>query len=206
MHPVLWLLLAPFLILLPGGCANFPGQSAGKPMQTYMLAPAPAVPAPSPTTATGPVLLVSTPQAEAGYDSRRMAYTERPFELRYFANNAWADDPARMLEPLLVRRLEALGRYRAVITPGAGADAELRLDTWLEALIQEFQVTPAQVRIVLRVQLTDLAGRRILASERIEATAPTPSADPYGGVIAANRALKRALDRVAELCAGATGE
>jgi cholesterol transport system auxiliary component len=206
MHPVRWLLLAPFIILLPGGCANFPGQSAGKPMQTYMLAPAPAVPAPSPTTATGPVLLVSTPQAEAGYDGRRMAYTERPFELRYFASNSWADDPARMLEPLLVRRLEALGKYRAVITPGAGADAGLRLDTWLEALVQEFQVTPAQVRIVLRVQLTDLAGRRILASERIETTAPTPSADPYGGVIAANRALEQALDRVADICAGATGE
>jgi cholesterol transport system auxiliary component len=204
MHPVRWLLPALFLILALGGCANFPGQNAGKPVQTYMLAP--ELPAPTPAPATGPVLLVSTPRAEAGYDSRRMAYTERPFELRYFARNSWADDPARMLEPLVVRRLEALGSYRAVITPGAGADAGQRLDTWLEALVQEFQVTPARVRIVLRMQLTDLDGRQILASERIVTTAPMPSADPYGGVIAANRALEQALDRVADICAGATGE
>jgi cholesterol transport system auxiliary component len=34
---------------------------------------------------------------------------------------------------------------------------------------------------------------------------PAPSDDPYGGVVAANRALGRLLGRLGELCATAPG-
>ena len=53
----------------------------------------------------GPVLLVSPPQAEPGFETQRMAYVRRPYQLEYYAVNQWADTPARMLAPLMVHAL-----------------------------------------------------------------------------------------------------
>jgi cholesterol transport system auxiliary component len=47
-----------------------------------------------------------------------------------------------------------------------------------------------------------LAGleQRVVASAAFEAVEGAPSDDPYGGVIAANRAVDRVLDEVAVWC------
>jgi cholesterol transport system auxiliary component len=53
----------------------------------------------------------------------------------------------------------------------------------------------------VRAQLIDVGARRVLASAEFDETEVAPSDDPYGGVIAANRALGRLLERLAEFCA-----
>jgi cholesterol transport system auxiliary component len=109
-----------------------------------------------------------------------------------------------MLAPLLARALEASGRFRAVTqAPGAVA-ADVRLDTELVRLRQDFGQRPSRVALALRVQLVDLATGRVSAAAELEEFEDAATEDAYGGVVAANRALQRILGRVADFCANAS--
>ena len=166
---------------------------------TYVLEAMPAAGAPRPKRDL--VLELSVPRARPGFDTPLMAYTQRTNALEYFAKNRWADTPARMLAPLLVQALDHSGGFRAVVQAPSLAAAELRLDTELVRLQQDFSARPSRVRFTVRAQLIDVGARRVLASAEFDETEVAPSDDPYGGVIAANRALGRLLERLAEFCA-----
>jgi cholesterol transport system auxiliary component len=87
-----------------------------------------------------------------------------------------------------------------VVQAPSAAAAELRLDSELVRLAQDFTVKPSRVRLTLRVELIDTAARRVLAARELDEVEPAASDDPYGGVAAANRALGRLLGRLGELC------
>lgn len=165
----------------------------------YLLEPVATARAPRPQRDL--VLAVSAPRARPGFDTPQMAYTQRPNALEYFAKNRWADTPARMLTPLLAQALERSGGFRAVVQAPSAAIAELRLDTELVRLQQDFATRPSRVQITLRAQLIEVGERRVLASAQFDEVEAAPSDDPYGGVIAANRALARLLERLADFCA-----
>jgi cholesterol transport system auxiliary component len=187
---------------LAAGCAGLPSPEAEAPA-TYLLDARPAArPA---AMRRDLVLAVGVPRARAGYDSAQIAFVRRPYELEYFAKGRWADPPARMLAPLLVLALDASGGFRSVVQAPGGVAADLRLDIELVRLQQDFTATPSRVEIALRVQLIDLRGSRVLAEALVEETEPAPSADAYGGVIAANRALERLLARVVDFCVVRSG-
>lgn len=134
---------------------------------------------------------VTPPLARPGFDTPRMLYVQREYELESFAHSRWVDAPARMLEPLLVGVLEQEPRLR-VVREATGA--ALELDTELLVLQHEFTTRPSAVRLVLRAELSDGESRRTIETRVFEVVEPAPSEDPYGGVVAANRAVERALD------------
>jgi cholesterol transport system auxiliary component len=127
-----------------------------------------------------------------------MAYLEQDYRLDYFADHQWVDPPAAMLESLLVQALGGHPAFGAVSADGRGIRANLRLDTVIEALYQDFRPRPSQGRVALRVRLVDLGTGRIIDTRLIEDSAPAPSDDAYGGVQAINRALGRLLPEIAE--------
>ncbi len=183
-----------------GGCNALQPVQRAQP-DTYVL-DAQFQPAAAQGTLT---LAVARPRESAGYDSARMAYVKKLHELDYFSRNQWVDTPGKMLAPLLVRALEAGGAFRAVVpSPGAAA-GQLRLETDIVRLQQEFLTTPSRVRFTLRAQLIDVPGRRVIATREFDILENAPSDDPYGGVLAANRAVRRALDATAEFCAAQAG-
>jgi cholesterol transport system auxiliary component len=144
-----------------------------------------------------PVLLVARPRAHPGFESPRMAYVRKPFELEYFSRNRWVDSPEKMLTPLLVQAFEASGAFGAVSQSAGVVTAQLRLDSEIVRLQQEFTAAPSRVRFTLRAQLIDVAGRRILATREFDVTENAASDDPSGGVVAANQAVQRALSEAA---------
>ena len=146
-------------------------------------------------------LLVSTPRARAGFDSRHMIYIKKPHELAYFSRNQWVDSPSRMLAPLLVQALESRGLYHAVVQVPSVAAADVRLDTEIIRLQQEFLTIPSKAHFTLRAQLISLSGNQVLATQEFDIYEDAPSDDPYGGVIAINRAVKKMLSRLADFCA-----
>ncbi|MFA5240987.1 MAG: ABC-type transport auxiliary lipoprotein family protein [Sulfuricella sp.] len=151
-----------------------------------------------PAAASGaPILLVTRPRAHPGFESSRMAYVRKPHELEYFSRNQWVDTPAKMLAPVLVQALEASGAFASVSQASGGVTAQLRLDSEIVRLQQEFTSVPSKVRFTLRAQLIDVAGRRILATREYDISENAASNDPYGGVVAANRAVHRALSEAA---------
>jgi len=151
------------------------------------------------------VLEVAMPHAWPGFDTPQMAYVRQPYDLDYYANNRWADTPARMLGPLLASALEQSGSFRAVVQMPTAVLADLRIETELIRLQQNFGTPPSRVEIVVRVQVIDVRGRRILGSRLFEESEPAASEDAYGGVVAANRALARLLERVVAYCIEQSG-
>jgi cholesterol transport system auxiliary component len=190
--------------LLLGGCsALIPAPSA--PPAMHGLAPvagaqASAVPG---AAAHGPTLVVSPPHAAAGFDSPRMMYVREAGELEYFAHNRWSDTPARMLGPLIVAAAQSSGAFRAVVSSPSPAMGEMRLDTEILRLQQEFAGVPSRVRFTLRAYLVESATRRVIALREFEAVVPAASEDPQGGVRAAHKAVGAVLVELAVFCAEA---
>jgi len=144
-------------------------------------------------------IAVAPPVARPGFDGPRMAYVTRPYEIQFFARHQWVDPPARMLAPLLAEALERAGRFHAT-QAGESIVPALRLETEIVALQQEFTARPSQVRFTLRAWLVDLPQGRVLATSTFEAVETATSDDPYGGVVAANRAVARVLAELSSWC------
>ncbi len=187
-----WITLASVLLL--AGCTGLQAPKVDS-VHLYALDAQAASPPQHKIPAT---LAISLPTAWPGYDTPQIVYQRQPLELEHFVTHRWADTPARMLRPLLARALEPA--FQAVIqTPGA-ISADYRLDTELIRLQQNFTSNPSQVQLVLRAQLIDLKDQRVLAVKRFDESENSATEDAYGGVVAANRALQRVLQQLAEFC------
>ncbi len=196
------------LLLLASGCGGLSPKSPSPP-SFYSLdaANADAVTAASSRTAAAraanaaPTLIVNPPHAASGFDSRRIVYVRELHKLEYFAHSEWIDTPARMLAPLIVAALENGAAFRAVVLTPSAASGDLRLDTEIVRLQHEFGSAPSRVRFTLRAYLVEVKSRRVLAWREFDATVPSVSENPYGGVLAANRAIQTVLGELSAFCA-----
>lgn len=188
--------------LLVTGCSLLQPAPGDEPAQ-HLLDARPAVAA---SARQELVLALSAPRAAPGFDTAALVYVQRPHALDHYATHRWADTPARMLGPLLARTLEDAGGFRAIVQASGAVPADLRLDTEIVQLRHSFLARPSRAELTLRVQLVDIAGRRVLATRYIEQTQEASTGDPTGGVDAANAALARALAEVAAFCAEAAAD
>ena len=143
------------------------------------------------------VLLIPQPKAQAGFDTARMAYLLRPYEVNYYAFNQWADTPARLLHQVLVENLDKASLWRAVVQTAGTVPAQYRLDCDNLILEQQFFSQPSRIRLALRAQLIETKKQTVLASRYFELLEPAPSEDAYGGVLAANQATAKLLAQLA---------
>jgi len=192
------LLAAAGLVLVSACSALKPTE--GTPPSFYALERAPAA-ARVPVPAAAPTLIVNPPRADAGFGSQRILYVREAHKLEYFAHSEWIDPPARMIAPLVVAALEDSGAFRAVVLTPSAAAADMRLDTGIVRLQHEFLGKPSRVRFTLRATLVEERSRRVIAWREFDETVPADSEDPYGGVVAANRAVQAVLAKLAAFCA-----
>lgn len=189
------------VLILAAGCSALGGKATPQPSfyaLQYSAASAAVAAAP-----TAPTLIVNPPRAAAGFDSSRIIYVREAHKLEYFAHNEWVDSPARMLAPLMVTAIEHTGAFRAVVTTPSAATGEMRLDSEIVRLQQDFTSRPGSVRFTLRAHVVENESRRVLAWREFDVTVATPGEDPRGGVVAANEAVGLVLGQLAEFCAGA---
>jgi cholesterol transport system auxiliary component len=147
-----------------------------------------------------PTLIVNPTHAASGFDSERMMYVRAAHQLEYFSHHEWIDTPARMIVPLIVSALERSPAFRAIVHKPSAAAGDLRLDTKIVRLQHEFGSPPSRVRFTLRATLVDNTTRRVLASREFDTSVAAVSADPRGGVVAANRAVQVVLAQLADFC------
>ncbi|MCP9439762.1 MAG: ABC-type transport auxiliary lipoprotein family protein [Nitrospira sp.] len=183
-----------WLVLVLSGCVM--PQTASEPARTYRLSLDQSREARR-SAADAPILLVGTPQAEPGYDTTKMAYVKRAYEIEYYAVNQWTEQPTRMFGSLLIQSLEATGLWRAVVPWPSAIHGDLRLDSYGFAIQQEFTQDPSVVRVKVRTQLVDVKESKVLGTRSFERVEPAPTQDAYGGVVAANRATAAMLDDIA---------
>lgn len=199
-------LLAVILVLGLAACGSSLLQRPAQPLtHTYLLQwqgdPVATVADPS-----APSLLVSPVLAAPGFDSSDMAYMRRPHEVEYFAHHRWADAPARMLDPLLVRAASQSGLFRSVAEAGAATRADLRLESRLLHLQQVCRLNPSELQLALRVSLVDVASGQVLGTRVLHAMEPITERSPYAGVESANRAVSVLLSELQRFLADQLGD
>lgn len=183
------------LALTAAGCLS--SRSESQPAHTYRLSLDPERTEVRPTDINGPILQVSLPLAEPGFETARMVYLKRPYELEHYALNQWADQPARMFASLMVQALGRTGSWRAVVPAPGSIRGDFRLDSYGFSLQQEFLQNPSLVRVTVRAQLIEMKESRVVGTRAFEAVEKAQSDDAYGGVVAANRAITALLDNLA---------
>lgn len=188
-------------IVLLAGCTGLPAPEVVEP-SLYALDGQPAI---APAAARrNLVLAVETPRARPGFDTPQIAYVQQPHELNYFVTSRWVAPPARMLDPLLRQALGQTGSFRAVVPAAGAVRADVVVEVELVRLQHDFRTRPSQVQLVLRAELIDVRDRRVLAAMQFDDTESATRDDAYGGVLAANRLVARAVQRLAEFCVSAS--
>lgn len=192
------------LLTLVAGCGAFSTKATPLPsfysLDSARVEVRTATHAPAPLPVAAPTLIVNPPHAASGFDSQRIIYVREAHKLEYFARNEWIDTPARMLAPLIVDAVEKSGTFRAVVTTPSAATGDLRLDTEVMRLQQDFASQPSQVRFTLRAYIVDNTTRRVLARREFDESIAAASEDAHGGVVAANRAVQAVLEQLANFC------
>lgn len=195
-----------------GGCGASLLPKPAEPPALYTLSDAapvttaaaqPAAAAAPRAAVSKPTLLVNPPRAAAGFDTRHIVFLREPHRIEYFAFSQWVDTPAQMLAPLIARAIERSGAFDAVLQAPTAAAGQLRLDTEVIRLQQDFETTPSEVRFTLRAVLLDSRTRRVVAVHEFDARVPAPSDDAAGGVAAANLAVQRVLSELSAFAAKA---
>ena len=189
--PRLWPCLLPCLLL--ASCTVL-GSKPHAPLHIYTLNLADsAVPAATMQPKQGPVILVEMPTAAAAYDSTHMVYVRQPQTQESYANSAWADTPARLLAPLLVSQLQQSGVFGAVLLAPSAGKPDLRLDTTILRLQQDFLQTPSVVRLDMEFTLMDSGSHAVLAWRTVHIVQAAVRDDARGGALASNIAMQAAL-------------
>lgn len=149
------------LIALLAGCGGLFPEPPQR--QLYRLTPALAFPAGLPHVAAQ--LLVATPTAPAGLDSRRIALSRTPLALDYLADAEWADRVPFLVQTALVEGFE-----KSAAVPAVGPDSGgLRADFVLETAIGDFAASydspdrPPRIVVRLTAKLIAMPERRIVA-------------------------------------------
>jgi cholesterol transport system auxiliary component len=150
---------------------------------------------------TLPTLVVNTPKASAGSDTRRMMYSRSQYQLEYFARSEWVDTPSHMLQPLIVSAIEKTHSFSAVVPKLAAAKTDLRLESEILSLLQDFNTKPSTVRFTLRATIINNATGQVVALRQFDERETAMSDDPIGGVKAANTAVNNALEKLSLFCA-----
>ena len=144
------------------------------------------------------VLLITQPRPQAGFDTARMAYLLRPYEINYYAFNQWADTPARMVHQIMVENLDKTGLWRAVLhrrgrNTGAVSPGLRTISSWSSS----FSPTPAACGCRSARKLSTRKDRRSWRRDILNCSKLPQAEDAYGGVQAANHAAAKLLIELA---------
>lgn len=184
--------------LLLTACSSLFAPAAVPTIQTYRLDPTSVHIAKSKKSHFS--LLIQMPNMNPGFRTQRMVYVEDDFSVGYFSTNQWAGSPADMLMPLLSQALQKTNHYTAVVTPPFPSFVDLELDTHILSLYQDFRKKPSQIHLRITAQLLDRRTSTVIASRDFVVNEKAPTDTPYGGVIAANRAIAKFLTQLSQFC------
>lgn len=141
-------------------------------------------------------ILISQPDAMAGYQTEQMVYVDKPFAFNTFVESTWISPPANMLFPLLVQSFQQDRAFSAVISSPYNEKVDYRLDSQILALRQNFLVKPSVLEFSIKIVLTRIDDSQVLGSQLIQERIPCSSDTPYGGVVAANKATELLIQKI----------
>ena len=141
-------------------------------------------------------LLLAPTTVSGFYDTQGIAYSRAPGMRSYYQYHSWTEPPGRRIDALLASRLERSGAFRTVASVTSAVRGELVLNIYLAELYHDAAVDPGSGRVALTAELTDPAGRTLVARRSFSASAGAASYDAPGAVQALNQALGALLDEL----------
>jgi len=145
------------------------------------------------------VIVVAVPEMQPAFNTTQIAYTKTPFQIEYFAQNEWAENPPQMIQSLLVAGLEKSSRFQAVVTPPFSAHYDYLLETQVERFIQRLSPGIPAFEVVMRLRLINANTNRVILTRLLCATIAHRYTTPYSSVIAANLAMDDIVTKVINL-------
>ena len=142
-------------------------------------------------------LYVAPIASDPVYDTDNMAYSRHPYVIEYFAKNKWADTPAQLLKPLVLKTLRDTNHFHAVTSSPHSIRYDYVLNLRVIELNQVFYTHSSCERFILHAEIVNSRTGKIVASREFVVVKPALYRSPYGGVAAANRAVEDALEQLA---------
>jgi len=172
---------------------SMPGPAKTTEKQLYVLTAPDGNNAINPASEACISLRVSNTGSAAGFNTSRMAYSRAPDRLEYFAYHEWAAPPAKMIASMMESGLSASGLFSVVLAGSPDIRTDLRLDSDLQILQQDFSAGKNTVRLGVKISLVEPATRSLKGSRTFSYREAADAENAEAGVAAANRAAHRFL-------------
>jgi cholesterol transport system auxiliary component len=183
------------VVLLVSGCEFSPVKSPQK--NIYTLGQVNQVKS-TRYSKTGKSLLVSMPIANPGYTSDKMKYIQTPYRIESFGLNRWVAPPVNMLAPIMAQAVRQTHYFKAVVEPPFSGLTDYDLQTQLVSFEQNFQQPVSRFVLIMQASLINSKTNRVMASRQFDAIIPAPGNNPFSGVLAANKAVAKVSQKIAQ--------
>lgn len=147
-------------------------------------------------------LLVSIPKVHSEYRGNAMVYSSKPYQVEKFSKHRWIDQPAKMLQPLLVQVMQNVPEFNSVMASPFSGRSDYRLDTEIIDFKQDFSQSQSQFKLTLQASLIDSTSQRVIASKQFSRTQATKANNPKSGVTAANQAVMALMNELESFVEG----
>ena len=171
--------------MILAGCARL---FVAAPGHLYRLSAESAYPATLPRVTAQ--LLVDLPQAPAGIDTTRIALSESPFSLDYYADSEWTDRVPDLVQTLLLASFEDSRAITAIDREliGLRADFVLKTDIHHFEAVSDASGGLPKVWVAMTARLVAMPQHEIIAQARFERRVPAAGTDVPAVVAAFNAA------------------
>lgn len=142
-------------------------------------------------------LMIMRPETDPVYNTIRLAFTDKPYQISYYSYSHWVEVPADMLLPLLAETMQDTHRFRAIITPPYTGQYDYALRTQIQLLSIDYTQHISVVKINLQAQLLRAANGNVISSRDFKASVPLAHRTPFSAVVAANHATAIVLKNLA---------
>lgn len=143
------------------------------------------------------ILMVLKPDTSPAYNTTRMAFSSRPFQISYYSSSHWAETPSDMFLTLIADTMQKTHHYRAIVTPPFTGRFNYALRTNINELLIDYTKPQAMLNLSLQAQLLSGTTGNVVAVREFNVSVPLGCRTPYSAVIAANRAAALALGQMA---------
>jgi cholesterol transport system auxiliary component len=146
----------------------------------------------------GAQLVIATPTATAGLDTKRMALIRSAVAIDYFADAEWVDRPPFLVKEALVQAFQNSRAFAGVSSEGLGINADYVLNTELRdfTAIYDSPQGPPLVRVRIAGELITMPGRNIAAATSVTREVRAGANDLAAIVQAFDRAVGGAVEEL----------
>jgi len=180
--------------LLALALATLSGCLGGRPVKYYTVT---VPPAPEPATSEYPVtLLIGHIGASEILEEQPIVYRSGRNEIGTYEYHQWAEPPAQMVKHLLVRRLQALGKFQSVAQLGGSAQGDFVLHGRLYDF-EEVDTGSITALVSMEFELVDRKTHRTVWAHSYSHSEPVRGRQIPDVVSALDQNLERGLTEVA---------